>query len=50
MIANPQGLFESPNPTLLHCCTMSGYNEKYLLFLYCNGSEQIGGAVWLYNI
>lgn len=28
---------------------MSGYNEKYP-FLYCNGNEQKGSAVWLYNI
>lgn len=50
MIANPKGLFESPLQhyyTVVQCLVTM---KNISLFLYCNGNEQRGRAVWLYDI
>lgn len=49
MIDNPLGLFESPIQhyyAVVQCLV----TMKNISFLYCNGNEQIGRAVWLYHI
>lgn len=50
MIDYPSGLFESPiqHYYAVVQCLVTMKNISF--FLYCDGNEQIGRAVWLYNI